>query len=257
MIRYLVVIGLAMKSLFLFCVPECHAEQIVIFANAMKPPKTYLAKGEEQGVLIEIMKFMDQQLPQSFTYKLYPWKRACYQSASGKGGIIGFSMNSERQKIFDYSEAMYYDEIMFIVLKDSDFTFRTIQDLQGKRVGVQRGASFGEEYEKAKNHIFTVDEDDSGTQRLRKLLSKHIDVALLGPGQSGFNYVVRQDKELTRRREEFRLLSQPFYSDPNYLAFPKKMNMRTFLKKFNQVLLNAKKSGVLSKIINNYLEQNK
>lgn len=60
------VIILVAVTLFLFSfVTPCSAEQITILGNSKKPPKTYLKSGAPEGILIEIMRYMDDHLPQS------------------------------------------------------------------------------------------------------------------------------------------------------------------------------------------------
>ena len=92
----------------------------------------------------------------------------------------------------------------------------TIDDLAGKIVGIRRGSSYGDEYKRGKRDIFTVEEDSNAFQRLRKLRSRRIDVALIGPGMAGLNQVLRKDSELLKHRDEFVVLEKPFESDPNY-----------------------------------------
>jgi ABC-type amino acid transport substrate-binding protein len=230
----------------------CIAEEIVIFGNDNKPPKYFLKNNEPRGILIETMKYLDSNLPQSFEYKLYPWKRAYSNALYGKGGIIGLSKNDKRLLIFDYSDVIYHDIILLVVLKRNDFQYHNINDLKGKKVGYIRGASFGQEFERGKNSIFSFEEDSSPKQRLLKLFHKRIDVALIGAGIAGFNQTLEQDKRLLRNKDQFVILPKPFIKDPNYLGFSKKMKMKGFLKQFNRVLKKGYKTGALQKIINEY-----
>lgn len=228
------------------------ADEIIIMGNYDKPPKIYLENGEAKGVLIDIMKYVDKNLPQTFTYQLFPWKRAYRNAENGEGGIVGLSMNSERLKKIDYSNVMFFDKLVLVVLKGNEFPFNSMQDLQGKIVGVLRGSSYGDEFEEAKNSIFTSDTDDSGQQRLLKLLSKRIDVALMGPGKGGVDSIIIKNQKLLERKDEFVILSVPFKRDPNYLGFVKTMKMQGFLQQFNKVLKKGFQSGDIQKILDNY-----
>lgn len=227
------------------------AEEIVIFGNKSKPPKYYLEDGKAKGILIDIMKYVDINLPSSFKFELYPWKRAYNYALHGKGGIIGLSMTNQRLEKFDCSEVMYYDTIILVVLKGNEFSYDKITDLQEKIIGIQRGASYGEELEQSKK-ILQFEEDDSGEQRLLKLLNNRIDVALIGPGNIGLINIIKQNNELTIRKDEFVIIPKPFCRDPNYFAFSKKMNRQDFLSEFNKVLIKEYESGDIQRIINNY-----
>jgi polar amino acid transport system substrate-binding protein len=107
------------------------------------------------------MQYVDQLPPDNFTNELYPWRRSYPRMLEGEGGIIGLSMNDDRLKILDYSDAMYYDERLLVVTKGNEFNYSSIDDLKGKAIGVFTGVSYGEDYEQAKGRIFTVDEDSS------------------------------------------------------------------------------------------------
>lgn len=227
-------------------------EEISIFGNHKKPPKVYSDNGIPKGILIDIMKYVDSHLPESFEYKLYPWKRAFYSAKVGKGGIIGFSKNSERQKIFDYTDVMYYDEVVLVVLKGKEFDYQSIDDLKGKRVGIQLGASYGDAFEKAKNSIMTVDEDNNSEQRLLKLLADRIDVAVLGPGKASVNYFINHNKVLSANRGKIKTLPTPLKRDPNYLGFAKTMKKQPLIDRINKVLKRGYQSGDIPKIIDGY-----
>lgn len=249
------IITLVAVTVFLLSyVNTCSAEQITILGNSLKPPKTYLENGVPRGILIEIMQYMDDHLPQSFDYKLYPWKRSFQNALNGEGGIISFSKNKERLKVFDYSEVMYYDEILLVVLKGKEFTFNSMEDLRGKTIGCLRGASYGDKFENGKISIFKSDEDNSGKQRLLKLLYNRIDAAIIGAGKFGFNTLIELDKTLIVNKHKFALLPKPLNRDPNYLGFAKEMNMQGFLQEFNQVLRKANQTGAIQKIIDEYGE---
>lgn len=248
-IKTLVVMSFAI--ILLISNTQCIAEEIVIVGNEYKPPKYYLEDGKAKGILIDIMKYVDAELPSSFKYELYPWKRAYYYALHEKVGIIGLSKNNERLEKFDYSDVIYYDSLILVVLKGNEFSYENITDLQGKRVGVQRGSSYGEEYEQS-HEILLFEEDGSGEQRLLKLLKNRIDVAIIGPGKAGLMSVIKMNKELTRRKDEFSVISNPFRRDPNYFAFSNRMNMQDFILEFNKILEKGNKSGDIQKIINAY-----
>ncbi len=169
----------------------CFGEQILILGNHKKPPKNYLENDKPKGILIEIMNYVDQKLSLSFEYKLSPWKRVYLDAVNGKGGIIGLSMNRERLKIFDYSDVMYYDDLLLVMKKGKEFPYKRVQDLRGKKVGCLRGASYGDAFEKAKSNFFEIDEDGDGKQRLLKLLGNRIDVAIIGPGRAVFESIIK------------------------------------------------------------------
>ena len=227
-------------------------DELLIFGNQYKPPKVYLDNDTPRGILVDIMKYVEQETDHSFNIQLWPWKRSYKMAENSNGGIIGLSMTQQRLEIFDYSDVMFYDDMMLVVLKGHEFPFEKLEDLKGKRVGVRRGARYGDEFVRGKEKIFQVDEDGDAIQRLKKLLMKRIDVALIGPGKAGVNQIIKADPALLKKKDEFVLLTKPFKRDPNYLGFAKSLNMREFLKEFNQVLQKGYRNGTIQKIINKH-----
>jgi polar amino acid transport system substrate-binding protein len=232
--------------------PHCMANDIKIFGNEYKPPKVYLENDKPNGILVDIMKYIEKETAHSFDILLYPWKRAYALAERGQGGIIGLSMTKERLEIFDYSDVMYYDDLMLVVIKGNEFPFNTLEDLKGKRVGVRRGSSYGDDFERGKKDIFIADEDSDAIQRLKKLLIKRIDVALIGPGKAGVNKIIKSDPELLKRKDDFVLLEKPFKRDPNYLGISKTLNMKGLIQDFNKTLKKGYEDGTIQAIIDKH-----
>jgi ABC-type amino acid transport substrate-binding protein len=248
-----VVLVIAGMLFFLHGTPVI-ADDILIVGNEYKPPKVYLEHGEPKGILVDIMRYIEQETGHRFTIQLYPWKRAYAMAENGEEGVIGLSMTKERLQIFDYSDVMYYDDMVLVVVKGHEFPFATIDDLAGKRVGVRRGSSYGDEFERGRKEIFEAEEDSNAIFRLKKLLAQRIDVALIGPGQAGLNQVLKDDPELFQRKDEFVILPTPFNRDPNYLGFAKSLNRQTLLQEVNQILRKGYEDGTIQRIIDRYSE---
>ena len=165
---------------------------------------------------------------------------------------MGLSMTKERLKIFDYSDVMYYNDVLLVVKKGNEFDYKTVKDLKGKTLGAQRGGKYGDDFEEGRKGIFQLSEDDGGVQRLKKLLAGRIDVALISPGLMGLEKTINADPALKAHRDEFVALPVPFKRDPNYLGIPKSLNMTAFIKKFNAVLNKGIQDGTIPGIIKSY-----
>jgi len=234
--------------LFLFSL-NCVAEKIEINGNSIKQPKIWQEKGVPKGILVDIMHHIGKKMGHQFDHNLFPWKRAYNKAESGSGGIVGISITDERLKIFDYSEPLYYDEVILVVKKGNEFIFDKFEDLKGKEIGVCRGCTYGADYLEA-IQFFTPDEDNNNVQRLKKLKAGRIDAAIINPGEAALNLEIAKDDSLSR--SDFSILSKPITRDPNYLAFAKILNQKDFLKKFNNALKVAHESGVIKEIISRY-----
>jgi polar amino acid transport system substrate-binding protein len=87
----------------LFAVASAWAADVVIFGSDYSIPKAYVQNGENKGVLVDILKYIDERLPNhQFTIRLAPWSRAYKNAVDGAGGIVGISKTAEREVLFDY-----------------------------------------------------------------------------------------------------------------------------------------------------------
>ncbi|MDZ7918918.1 ABC transporter substrate-binding protein [Rhodoferax sp.] len=224
---------------------------LTIFGGDSSPPKMYLQDGKSRGILIDILQYADQELREDeLRIELYPWARAYRYATSGVGGIVGLSWTQERSTLFDYSDPVYVDDVVIVVRKDKQFSFKELADLQGKRVGLGRGGSYGEAFEKAREAgLFVVDGDGGATDRINKLVLGRLDCALFNAGKAGFEELLRSNKTLEGLRDMLVVLPVPLRSDPNFLAFPKNMQMKPWLDKFNQVIKRGYARGDIPKII--------
>lgn len=232
------------------------SNEIIIVGNDYKIPKIYLDENVPKGILVDILHYADAEMEDyKFDLQLYPWARAYQIALDGKGGIIGLSKTQERLEIFDYSDVVYYDEVVIVVIKGQEFPYETMDDLAGKTVGIGRGGSFGDEFEAAKESgLFQVEEDNGPVLRLKKLLAGRIDAALISPGKPALYQTIQQDVDLTRHQAEFVVLDVPFKRDPNFLGFAKGMGQTKFLDEFNAVIEKGYATGAIQKIIAKYDE---
>lgn len=109
----------------------------------------------------------------------YPWNRAVMMARYEGDLIFGLSSTPEREKMFAFSEPVFYNNLWLVTRSDKAFDFRSIQDLKGKTIGVVRGSQYGGEFDAQKNKIFKTDDDlDSHEIRLKKLLENRIDAMI-------------------------------------------------------------------------------
>ncbi|MCX4029127.1 transporter substrate-binding domain-containing protein [Endozoicomonas sp. SM1973] len=253
----LIVYTLTILPIYIIYVESVLSCELTIFGNSNKPPKYYLdQEGKPQGILVDMMVYLGEQMDCKFNIRLYPWKRAYKYALAGEGGIIGFSKNSQRLKLFDYSEVMYYDDMILVTTRRGKFDYQTIKDLRGKTLSVTLGASFGDDYDNAvASKLFSVRAAPFPEDRLLQLLSGQVDVVLLGPGKLGLQAAIARNKKLNQQQDQFVILPKPFKRDPNFLGIAKTLNMQPFIKRFNQALHEGVRSGKFDAILLHYLTE--
>lgn len=223
-------------------------DPIIVFGNDAKPPKSWIEEGRPRGILVDLLHEIEARTGLTFEIRLMPWKRAYMNALEDRGGIVGLSKNRQRQTLFDFSEVMYVDEMLLVVLKGNEFPYRSVEDLRGKVLGVTRGASYGDEFDRAKGAIFIPSEDSGAVKRLRMLLAGRIDAALMGPGPASVRFAVARDKTLMENREQFVILDPPFIRDDNYIGFTRFMRQTETLQKINAALRDMRRDGTTARI---------
>lgn len=227
------------------------ADNVVVFGDNAYAPVSYLNGGKPAGIFPVIFDRLSRDTGDHYEFVLLPWKRALSESLRGSGGITNFSWTEERDKLYDFSQPIYFDDIQLVVLKGKEFAFAEPKDLKGKTAGGAAGASYGEEVDRAiADGSISVDRDDNQRFRMRKLLAGRIDVAIIGNGTAGFEQLLASDPELKAMRSRFVMLPHPLAHDPLYLAFAKAMHMKPTLERFNHALSALKRTAEYQQIIN-------
>jgi ABC-type amino acid transport substrate-binding protein len=227
------------------------AADLTIFGGDGSPPKMYRKDDANRGILVDILEYANRHMPKDqLQIELYPWARAYQQALTGRGGVVGLSWTHRRDDLFDYSIPLFFDEVVVVVRKGHSFAFKSLGDLKGKRVGMVRGASFGEEFDKAlEANLFIVDGDSGAQSRLNKLVQGRIDCGLFNVGRVGFEEAMRVNKLFASFKDLLVVLPVPLRRDPNYLAFPKEMHMAKWLVQFNEIVKNGYAQGDIQKIV--------
>ena len=226
------------------------ADTLVVFGDDAYAPVVYKNEAKVAGVLPAILARASEITKDTYDVRLFPWKRAYELAARGEGGVVGVSYTAERATVFDFSRAIYEDNIQIVTLKGKEFPFARLDDLKGKVVGGVNGASYGQQVDAAIGAgLFKVDRDVSQSGRLRKLLTGRLDAAFIGNGVAGFNSVIAAAPDLMKNEARFAILPTPLTKDPLHLAFPKSMNKREATRRFDAAIEQLHKSGELGRIL--------
>ena len=226
------------------------AESLVVFGDDAYGPVIQKKEGKVVGVLPAILARAAEITKDHYDVRLYPWKRAYELAVRGEGGIVGISRTDGRDALFDFSKPIYEDNIQIVTLKGKSFSYSSPEDLKGKVVGGVNGASYGHTVDAAiAAGLFTVDRDVSQPGRLRKLLAGRLDAAFIGNGSAGFNTVIESMPELMANKAQFVVLPLPLTKDPLHLAFPRSMEKRAVVQRFDTAIDQMRKSGELGRIL--------
>lgn len=227
-------------------------------------PENIDAKGKHIPITPEVLRVFDyfeRHANLKFSIVILPWKRAQREVLRGEGIIYGFSKSTERLAQYRYSAPVLSFPMWAISYGEENAQIADLKDLKDKVVVASVGISHGVEYERARNVLFTVQEDYlSYQERFKKLLTKRCDVILIP-----FNRLVSRDQieqvlhekiiasyndpELSGRR--FNVSLNPIFVDTIHFASGKQQ-FQDVIEKIDKAIEHGIKDGSLSKLLKNY-----
>lgn len=213
----------------------------VISFDTDNPPFMYKDGGKAMGLYPVLVAAVFKHMQTKVVLQARPWKRAFDELDRGQSGVGGLYKNGERALKYDFSAPLFVEKILVYYNTAYPLQITKIQDLAGLRVGVLRGWSYGEEFDRARAaKVFSVEETASDRQNLRKLDLGRLD-AVLAVEESG----LAQQRGLPGLRVASSLLLQ----NSTYLAFAKSAQKQDLLRRFDQALSELKRSGDFSRIV--------
>ncbi len=217
--------------------------EIVTVSNDSIPTMYEDSKGQASGIYPGILSSAFLHMNEQVEIKAKPSKRAFQELDEGISGAGAIIIIPERQKIYDFSESYFIERVVVYYNKNISFRYSRMSDLKGRKVAVTRGWSYGRAFDEArKKKQFTAVDVSSHEQGFRMLKLKRVDF-VLAPEYNG---------KISLAEGDFSdVLASPNYlnSFNIHLAFSKKVKKEAFLKRFDEVIKEMKKSGELDKIV--------
>jgi ABC-type amino acid transport substrate-binding protein len=226
------------------------ADPIKMYANDAVPPKAWREGAQTQGYVIDATREAFRRAGVELLLEAAPFKRAYTQAEAGEGWLTGIFKTPDREKIFLFSEPVGVDEVILVVAKGREFAFEKAEDLTGKRIGYQDGASYGASFVEAQKH-FQGDADSNPRQRLQKLLAGRLDAAIINPGEAALAY---QMKALGEPLDKVTVLPKRIASESNHIIVARSQEAvaAPILAKINVALKAMAAEGMMDKIMENY-----
>jgi len=151
------------------------AGKVVMYTNAEFPPFEYMEGETIKGVDVDIANEIAKELDVTLEIVNVEFESIVPSIQTGKGdfGAAGMTVKPEREEMVDFS-IKYCTSKQYIIMKE-DATFKTIEDLAGKKIGVQIGTT-GE---------YTIDDAING---ITDENNQHIKGELEGTGATKIGY---------------------------------------------------------------------
>jgi polar amino acid transport system substrate-binding protein len=217
------------------------AGPVIIDLDSANAPFMSAKDGKAVGIYPAIIQAAFKHMNVAVTLQPEPWKRALEETDNGKAGIGGVYKNADREKKYDFSDKLFTEKIQVFYSKTAPVAFSGLDDLKGKKVGVIRGWSYGDDFDNARKAGAVIAEDgDSDEGNIRKLDAGHLDV-VIAVAESGAA-IMAKDKNVG-------VVATPLTQNPTYIAFAKTANMKALLHQFDQALKEMQKTGELKSAV--------
>lgn len=225
------------------------ADPVVVCVDAENPPFMSSVGGKAAGLYPALIAeaFMASKLNIQLDAK--PWKRCIADMDEARTGVGGIYKNDERLKKYDFSDPIFVEKMAVFSTKGRKFDFSGVASLMGKRVGVMRGWSYGDEFDKAaKEGKITAEEVSSDAQNFQKLSAGRLD-AVLAIDEAGATQLKGGAYADVEKSAKY------LFENPTFLAFHKSANQADALSKFNKAIDDMRKTGKLGKIATSALSK--
>lgn len=116
--------------------------KLTVYTEAGFAPYEFIYNNEIVGVDVEIMKAVAKKLGVEVEVTDVDFNTICASVKSGKAdvGAAGITINDERKLSVDFS-VPYSTTEQYIIVAENNDTIKTLEDLSGKKIGVQEGTT--------------------------------------------------------------------------------------------------------------------
>lgn len=214
------------------------------------PPYMYQEGLTVEGLYPLLLREIFHRMGVPLEVRAYPWKRALHLGKSGKAGVGGAYKTEERLNIFDYSAPIYTETLFLYVNSDNIVRFNSLEDLKGKKIGVLRGWSYGDEFDKAKQDgMFTAYPVNSDSTNFKKLLLGTVD-GIIATKLSALLVIKKYGYQ-----QQVKALEHPIAVNHTHIFFSKHLKHQELLKDFNETLMIMKEEGSYDQLVAGFLAE--
>lgn len=211
-------------------------------------PFTFLDEDEVKGFEIDIWNEIGKRLGYDIEYKTASFSGLFGMLDSDKIDVISnqITITDERKEKYYFSDP-YVESGAQIVVKTGNDSIKSIDDLNGKNVGVDLGSNY-EEILKQKNtgaNIITYQSTDAA---FNDLIIGRIDAVVIDKISALIN--------INEKSLPLELAGKPFEKVVNAMVFAKNDSNLELVKQVNKALSDMKNDGTLEQISNKWLNTN-
>jgi len=177
-------------------------------------------------------------------YAYLPWARSMEAAKKGEyHGTLPWLKNDEREADFYFPDSIATENVMFFHKKTLNFTWDTVSDLVGYKIGGTTGYFYGDDFEAAENNgNITIERATEDEMNFQKLLADRVDVIIaeVDVGYDIMERVFTAEEYASITHYEGKSIS----TSPLYLLLSKQVDGNDqFIESFNKGLARLEESG--------------
>ena len=241
---------------FSFCLSSPAFSKTYSFATLENfRPFAWTENGKVRGIDVEIIQEMCRRLEIRCEISAYPWKRALLYTKTGvvDGAFAGFKNQEREAYAFFVDVPIHFSKYNIFVKKGSGLTFKGIEDLYGKTLGINRGFKLSTEFDTAaRSGKFKLAETNSAGASFRRILLGRLD-GVVGNYLEGeylvnsmgiADQVVPLSPPLIPLKKAYLMISKA-------AKIPQKLK---FIERVEEVLCEMNNDGTVEEITRSYIE---
>jgi len=220
-------------------------DTLTMGTNAAFPPYEFVDDdGKIVGIDAEIAEAVAKKLGKTLEIKDMEFDSllTAVQSGSIDFALAGMTVNDERKLTVDFSDT--YAKGVQVVIVPENSAIKTVDDLQGKKIGVQAGTT---------GDIYCT--DDFGQDMVKQFNNGALAVAALKNGQVDCVVIDNEPAKNFVKANEGLTILETAYAEEDYAAAISKEN-KDLQEDFNNALKELKADGTIDKIIEKYIPSN-
>ncbi len=215
---------------------------LIMGTNAAFPPYEFVADdGSFAGIDVEIAQAVAEKLGMKLEIKDMEFNSliSAVQGGSIDIALAGMTVTDERKESVNFSDT--YAKGVQVVIVKADSAIATVDDLDGKTIGVQAGTT-GDIYCTDDYGQENVKQFNNGALAIQALLNDQVDCVVIDNEPA---------KAFVAANEGLKILDTS-YADEDYAAAIAKENTE-LLDSFNKALAELKADGTIDKIVEKYI----
>ncbi|MCP1291249.1 MULTISPECIES: substrate-binding periplasmic protein [Chromobacterium] len=222
------------------------ADILTVAVDANAPPFMYEENERVGGLYPRLVSAVCDKAGIPHAFRALTWRRAIFELDRSAMAAAGIYKTVNREQRYDFSLPLYQERIVVVYLRQRPIDFRSLADLDNKRVGVMAGWSYGDEFDRARaDKRFSAYDGDSDRQNLQLLQRGNLDAVL----------AIQEAMDARMQNGAYANLAVApaiLASKATYLAINKTSPQLPLLQRFNQALEKMRQDGSYQQLVKQF-----